>query len=668
MKQSIIFIILSVLLLPVLVNAQIYYAGKLPAKATSPAGNTLENNVLRLKVEGGKQISRIVFADKLSVATAKFENDHLFRLKLKDGKQLTDREFYVVKQSMATLPAKPGAVRGIDRLPGKQLVYVITDASERIRITWSMTLRDNCNFVQHLFHMEDPGELIADLTLVDVPAGNQPELSGKVDGSPVLAGSMFFALEHPMAQQTTTAEGVTCNLAASAALRNGNGFDASVAWGITPAGQLRRGFLYYLELVRAVPYHVFPHYNSWYDVGYDGREITEANALDRIRMFGDSLVAKRKARIRAFLWDSGWDDYNRLWYFSSHLPNGFKKMDELAKKYRAGMAVWVSPWGGYDAEKISRLASIKRLNLPFTPNDNGLSLADKNYFNYFKKLTEGFVKNQGVIAFKFDGVGAGNGVGGAEKYAKDVESFLRVITALRQIKPDLYFNLTVGTWPSPYWLNYGDAIWRAGGDMDVQGAGTKRQQWINYRDAEVYKNVVQRSRLYPLNALMYHGVVVNDQSGVGASFKNDDEGVAEDIWEFFGNGTAMQELYINPHLMSSRGWDELARALRWSEQHQEVLADVHWIGGDPGKEEIYGFAAWDAKSGVITWRNPSAHAQKITINLKDVMEMPADTKAAYDVLNVVKQQSAGTMRTGENITLELQPFEVKILELNSRRK
>ncbi len=50
------------------------------------------------------------------------------------------------------------------------------------------------------------------------------------------------------------------------------------------------------------------------------------------------------------------------------------------------------------------------------------------------------------------------------------------------MRPDVYLSLTTGTWPSPYWLWYGDSVWRDGNDSDFCGEGSMRQQWINYRD------------------------------------------------------------------------------------------------------------------------------------------------------------------------------------------
>jgi len=53
-------------------------------------------------------------------------------------------------------------------------------------------------------------------------------------------------------------------------------------FGVTPAGQLRRGFQAYLENERAAPFRTFLHYNSWYDIGYF-TPYTEAEALAVVR-------------------------------------------------------------------------------------------------------------------------------------------------------------------------------------------------------------------------------------------------------------------------------------------------------------------------------------------------------------------------------------------------
>jgi hypothetical protein len=78
---------------------------------------------------------------------------------------------------------------------------------------------------------------------------------------------------------------------------------------------------------------------------------------------------------------------------------------------------------------------------------------------------------------------------------------------MRSANPNLFINLTTGTNASPSWLLYADSIWRQGDDINLYGPGTPVQQWMTYRDAETYRSIVRKGPLFPLNSLMYHGIV-----------------------------------------------------------------------------------------------------------------------------------------------------------------
>ena len=92
-------------------------------------------------------------------------------------------------------------------------------------------------------------------------------------------------------------------------------------------------------------------------------------------------------------------------------------------------------------------------------------------------------------------------------FDSDFDAAIHLIGELRAEKPDLYVNLTTGTYPSPFWLRYADSIWRGGEDHDFAGVGTSRQRWITYRDADTYEHVVRAGALFPLNSLMLHGMI-----------------------------------------------------------------------------------------------------------------------------------------------------------------
>jgi hypothetical protein len=510
--------------------------------------------------------------------------------------------------------------------------------------------------------------------MLEIPSANAKQ-EGTVDGTPLVSDEMFFALEHPISKNEINKSSADSYLPRQEILKHADSMVITTVFGVTPKGQLRRGFLYYVERERAHPYRPFLHYNSWYDLSWIDRKMTDSLCLDRIKMYGDSLIKKRNIKLKAFLFDDGWDDNASLWNVSKYFPNGFTNMKNLAESYGAQIGLWLSPWGGYDSAKMERLKYGRLQNPPFETNENGFSLAGPVYFKRFEKVTTDFMLKDKVAIFKFDGVGAGNGASGAGlKYQKDIEALLLLTQKLRGINPDLYLSLTVGTWPSVYWLYYGDAIWRAGNDFGFAGTGSKRQQWITYRDGESYKNVVKRAPLYPLNSVMLHGICITNV-GYPAALEMDLKNISDGIWSFFASGTSLQELYINPHLLTPAVWDCLAAAAKWTHENADVLKDVHWIGGDPEKGEVYGYAACDARKGIFSLRNPSGEKKSFKVNLKDIFELPVTQFTLFRLQNarLPEEHSLGnTVSADKTFSITLAPYELKIWEAlpekNKKRK
>ena len=135
----------------------------------------------------------------------------------------------------------------------------------------------------------------------------------------------------------------------------------------------------------------------------------------------------------------------------------------------------------------------------------GYALSGPKYYAAFRDVCMDMIHKYGVNQFKFDGTGNVDSVFPGSRFDSDFAAAIHLIGELRAAKPDIFINLTTGTWPSPFWLMYADSIWRGGDDDSTAGVGTYRERWITYRDAETYENVVQSGPLYPLNSLMLHG-------------------------------------------------------------------------------------------------------------------------------------------------------------------
>lgn len=668
MKTRIILIILCAFCSFFPVESQIAYPGIQPGQALIK-GNLnkliiLENSVIRVKLfNNGKNISMKSITDKTSKEEIKIKDMPLFELTLQDGNILTSSDF-----SMEDAEIIPTAVQEIgignanNVLPGKKIRATFTNKALSMQVFWEMILRDEANYIRQIFTFTANQSIkITRISLIRLPGDFDAKVAGKVDGSPVVHHNLFFALEHPMSQVEKTASGTAIYLSRSAPLTSSNPCTISAVWGVTPDHQLRRGFLYYVERERAHPYHQVLHYNSWYDLSWEDRILTDSLCLDRIYAFRDSLIVKRGIHMDAFLFDDGWDDYKTVWQFHDQFPQGFSNLRKAVESVGAGIGVWMSPWGGYDIRKPQRLEFGAKQNPPFETNANGFTLTGPVYYNYFKEVAANFIRQYGVSMFKFDGVGEGNEASGANlAYQEDIEAFLKFTGELRKIKPDIYLSLTIGTWPSVYFLKYGDATWRSGDDTNIRGKGSRRQQWINYRDSVTYTNVVQRAPLYPLSSIMYHGITIGNV-GIPGTLEMDDKDIADEIWSFFGSGTSLQEMYINPHRLNSKNWDCLAKAIKWAKANESIMPDVHWIGGDPFREEVYGYAAWSPDKAYLSIRNPSEEKKSYLVDAAVVFDLPDGAAKHYKFFDARADNQIQPVAEGQSFRIELEPFGVKVL-------
>ncbi len=158
---------------------------------------------------------------------------------------------------------------------------------------------------------------------------------------------------------------------------------------------------------------------------------------------------------------------------------------------------------------------------------------------------------------------------------------------------------------------------------------------------------------------MNHGICIAD-NGLPGGLEMDNQNVEDEIWSFFGTGTSLQELYINPHKLNSNAWDCLRDAASWAKTNEHILADVHWAGGDPDKEEVYGFAAWRDQKGVLTLRNPSPVEKSFTVNVRQLFEIPEGLGDSYS-FHDAKLPGGEKLFSGRMAVIKLKPFEVKVM-------
>jgi hypothetical protein len=584
-----------------------------------------------------------------------------FVLLLSDGRVLAASDMKVTSAPVVEeLKTNPTASKLSERLSGKSVSVQLQDDTSQLTLTWRAILRDGSAYLRQEITLsaKEKDVSIREVRMIDwiMP---DARVAGQVRGSPVIDGTAFVGFEHPLSTCVVAPSRVRCKLDRELPLRKGHEVTYSSVVGVT-SGSVRRGFLNYIERERAHPYRTFLHYNSWYDLGYFTR-YDEAQSLEVVRAFGTELAQKRGVKLSSFLFDDGWDDPATLWKFNSGFSDGLSKIRAEAETFGASPGIWMSPWGGYGDPRQQRVTAARAAGYEIV--GTGLALSGPKYYPLFHDTALKMIRDYGVNQFKFDGTGNANRVVAGSEFDSDFDAAINLITDLRVEKPDIFVNLTTGTYPSPFWLLYADSIWRGGEDHSFLGVGSNRERWITYRDADTYEHVVLDGPLYPLNSLMLHGLIYakhakNLDTDPNHDFKNE-------VRDYFGTGTQLQEMYITPSLLSPDDWDNLAEAAKWSRDNADVLVDSHWIGGDPGQLEVYGWASWSPRKGILVLRNPSDQPQNISIDIAKALDLPRESAQIFRLKSPWKEDQsvlAIKVRAGQPQQFQLHPFEVLVLD------
>ena len=447
--------------------------------------------------------------------------------------------------------------------------------------------------------------------------------------------------------------------------------------------QKRRSFLAYSERERAVPWRAVPAYISWYELQINrnnaapGREHIDntkaADVLNVMAQWKTQFYDRYGVSPKMFVIDDGWDLYGE-WTFHSSFPNELRDMSKAAKEMGAGIGAWLGPVGGYGQSGTYRRQ--------YWNDKGGMQLSNPRYYAAFKKAAYNLVCNQdgtegyqagsdNYVFFKFDGisgqfssVGPDNGDTGNE----NAEGIIRLERYVREeLREDIFFNTTVGTWASPFWYQISDATWRQENDYDEIGNNSNsRENWITYRDNLVHQNYVTNSPICPINTLMTHGFILT-KFGPPAGAPRDYKSVLNELRCAFACGSGLVELYNDYDLMNSINggqlWKDLADLMQWQNDNADVLMDAHWVGGDPwtgSKAEIYGWAAWNGEKASLTLRNGANTQQSIKITLREAFEIPANingsivlTKCFADQANLQGLTEGEAINIDTELTLTL---------------
>ena len=592
-----------------------------------------------------------------------------------DSTKVAASEMTVTSWGIEPLSCNPEATVASEKYYGQSVKAELE--YKDLTFEWRAILRDGSHYLRTELTLtaKKDADMINIIPMqYEIAAADAPSIVGNTRGAVLASDKIFAGLETPTGINTVEtirkdgakngAEGDTRMIqglwSRHATLAAGKSWRVSTVAGLIAKDQARRSFLAYSERERAVPWRPFPHYNSWYELNidrnnsatYDGH-MTAGDCVDVVGEWKTNLFDKHGAGIKAFVWDDGWDEYG-TWSFNKGFPNGFKEPYHIAREIGAGTGAWLGPVGGYGTS-----GDLRR---QYWKDNGGMQLSNPLYYNVFLNSCSDMVDKYDFRFFKLDGISAQfSSVGPDEGNIgeENAEGIIDVLKAVREIRPDMFFNTTVGTWASPFWFHYTDAVWRQESDYgEIGDQGTDREKWITYRDRLVYQNFVQNSPLCPINTLMTHGVILTEHGDV--SKEMDYAGIVREIRCAFACGSGMVELYCDSKLLNEieNGalWGDIAECIKWQEKNATVLPDIHWIGGNPwdgSNANVYGWAAWNGSNATLALRNPSETAQTFRFTLREVLDIPAyECRDIYLSKAFNSQECLPGIATGKGIDLD----------------
>ena len=406
-----------------------------------------------------------------------------------------------------------------------------------------------------------------------------------------------------------------------------------------------------------------------------------------------------------------------FWTFNEKFPEGLTPSSELVKKFGSNFGVWVGPRGGYNF--YTTLANIIERAQKGSKAGHSIDVADRVYVENFKKMAIKWQQDWDVNYWKWDGfadtaqynhfnnLGGADGVpvysesnhhmtGGYHQmyHVTDLwEAWIDLMEAVRQSEKEdginkLWISLTCYVNPSPWYLQWANSVWIqcVYDQKDASFGTTKMNKQITYRDACYYDFLKNHQFQFPLQNLYNHDPIYGKE-GTGMTVNTaTDEDFQNYLYMLSTRGTAFWELYYSDSIMTDGKYEITGEFLEWAKENYHMLKNSKMIGGKPDitklsngdlsdqtQAEAYGFSCFDGTDGIISLRNPSANADK---TIKFTFDRTMGVAEGAGTLNYYLEHSyllsdksaqTGTLKYGQEYTVNLKPNEVRILRVSAEK-
>jgi len=479
-------------------------------------------------------------------------------------------------------------------------------------------------------------------------------------GQPLYADDLFFGVAHPGAENLIKDGMLQCGLPVYR--RPGDTgllVTREFVVGAGESGDARRAFLRYIDATRAVPARMIILVNDWY--WKDKSRPTAAI---------EALAAVKRATgvpVDSFTlddgWDRDWDAASGLWgrLHRARFPGGWASLVGAGQDAGINVSLWFGPIGGY-GKRDQRVAFGRKVG--FETYRDKLCLAGDRYRRHaiaaFSRWAE-----RGMDYIKVDGFWPecvekdhGHPTGRAGAIAQ-MDALIEVFAAWHKARPKLVIGYTSGSNPSPFWLQHADFVWRSGADDSHEGPGEPFDRHNTFLDG-CLQNL--RATALPVSAIVTFDLVQHRIAGNSAA------GFERGAWWLAARTSLHHDWYVQAQDLTHEQWRVLARVTDWAKRHEGAFRFSRMIGGNPRAGEIYGFAAFDGRSGTLALRNPSEAARTLEGSLAEWLDLPetarggeCTVRGVYGATQAIEGAHAATAR----LKIELPPFAIAVAEVEA---
>ena len=510
----------------------------------------------------------------------------------------------------------------------------------------------------------------------------------------------FWGMEFPAAYNYTHGNQLTCGYLRGRKVEPGKPYTTykSVVGVADDPNFNQECFFDYINRIRVRPLRLQVQYNSWFDFGPG---VSRDKFTETVGYINNQLVKERGCSpLRAYVIDDGWQDTgkdvcwtDKTWKVNAKFDKDFASSFKAVEDAESSLGLWLSPGCNFGARKMVP----RYREAGFEALDNYMSLAGPKYMDLLEKrmveLTE-----SGVTYFKLDGLfGHLNtrdfelhggkyglpempqlglkGVGSSDKKLNDskydelktyylvagTERLIQIFKSMAEADPDVYIVISNGAYLSPWWLMHVDSSWMImAGDA---AKGVDRTGELVYRDGVYHEIVTKENTQFPICALFNHEPK-KTKTGEGKNV------FRKYLYMNISRGTGFIELYLKTKVLKKHDWDVLAEGLQWAESVFPTFHRSRMYGGDPRKEEVYGYTAWNKDQGYISIHNPSKDKRRYTITLNREFGLIPDS-GRFLLSSPIEGSLKGLKKRysyGDNIKLTLQPKEIRILNFDKTKQ